>query len=129
MQVPAAAIGLCYPLEGIRRFLEVLGPQVTRRLLVGAEVFQGDAMREIGFLDQSVPRAELASASGALAGHIADLAPLAVQSMKQVLRQATTDQVDEDFARSLAEQCLRSNDLQEGLQAKSEKRVPRFEGS
>ena len=57
------------------------------------------------------------------------LAPLAVQSMKQVLRQATTDQVDEDFARSLAEQCLRSNDLQEGLQAKSEKRVPRFEGS
>ena len=129
MQVPAAAIGLCYPLEGIRRFLEVLGPQVTRRLLVGAEVFQGDAMREIGFLDQSVPRAELASASSALAGHITDMAPLAVQSMKQVLRQATTDQVDEDFARSLAERCLRSNDLQEGLQAKSEKRVPRFEGS
>ena len=97
MQVPAAAIGLCYPLEGIRRFLEVLGPQVTRRLLVGAETLHGDAMREIGFLDQMVPRPELSNAVGAFADHLASLAPLAVQAMKQVLRQATTDQVGEEF--------------------------------
>ena len=129
MQVPAAAIGLCYPLEGIRRFLEVLGPQVTRRLLVGAETFEGDAMREIGFLDQMVTRAELADASRAFAEHIAGLAPLAVQAMKQVLRQATTDQVDVVLARELAEQCLRSADLQEGLRAKTEKRAPGFGGS
>lgn len=128
MQVPAAAIGLCYPLEGIRRFLEVLGPQVARRLLVGAEVFDGEAMREIGFLDQLVPRAELAAATKSLAEHIAGLAPLAVQAMKQVLRQATTDQIDVALARELAQLCLQSADLQEGLKAKAEKRAPEFGG-
>lgn len=128
MQVPAAAIGLSYPIEGVRRFLEVLGPQVARRLLVGAETFRGDSMREIGFLDQLVPRAELASATDALAQHIASLAPLAVQAMKQVLRQASTDQVDVALARQLAQQCLQSADLQEGLKAKAEKRVPEFQG-
>ncbi|NND69245.1 MAG: enoyl-CoA hydratase/isomerase family protein [Halioglobus sp.] len=128
MQVPAAAIGLCYPLEGIRRFLEVLGPQIVRRLLVGAETFHGEAMREIGFLDQLVPRTELADATNALAGHIASLAPLAVQAMNQVLRQATTDHVDVALARELAQRCLESADLQEGLKAKAGKRAPEFRG-
>ncbi len=128
MQVPAAAIGLCYPLEGIRRFLEVLGPQVARRLLVGAETFHGEDMHRIGFLDKLVAPTELEPESRALATHLASLAPLAVQAMKQVLRQATTDQVDEGRARELTEQCLRSADLQEGLRAKGEKRAPRFNG-
>ena len=128
MQVPAGAIGLCYPLEGIRRFLEVLGPQITRRLLVGAETFRGDAMREIGFLDRLVSRPELERETSALAAHISGLAPLAVQSMKQILRQATTDQIDEALARELAERCLQSADLQEGLKAKAEKREPEFGG-
>lgn len=128
MQVPAAAIGLCYPLEGIRRFLEVLGPQVARRLLVAAETFEGEAMREIGFLDRVVPRSELQAEAKALAEHIAGLAPLAVQAMKQVLRQATTDQVDAEAASALARRCLASADLQEGLKAKAEKRSPAFGG-
>ncbi|MFT4615470.1 MAG: enoyl-CoA hydratase/carnithine racemase, partial [Bacteroidia bacterium] len=122
LQVPAAAIGLCYPLEGIRRFLEVLGPQQARRILVAAEAFEADAMLGIGFLDRLVARHELESEVEAFAAHIATLAPLAVQSMKQILRQASTDQVDIDRARDLAVRCLESADLQEGLAAKQEKR-------
>lgn len=129
MQVPAAAIGLCYPLEGIRRFLEVLSPQQTRRLLVAAEVFEAEAMLEMGFLDRLVARRELDSEVDAFATHIANLAPLAVQSMKKLLRQASTDQIDVETARALAGSCIESADLQEGLAAKQEKRPPVFRGS
>jgi enoyl-CoA hydratase/carnithine racemase len=36
MRVPAAAIGLCYPLSGINRFVECLGVNLTKRILVAS---------------------------------------------------------------------------------------------
>ncbi len=128
MRVPAAALGLCYPVEGIRRFVECLGPQATRRILVGSEEFDALTLQEIGFLDQVVSRADLPLVTQALAEHIAGLAPLAVQSMKRILRQMVWTGVDESEAADLVRQCLESSDLQEGFAAQREKRPAAFRG-
>ena len=39
LRIPAAAIGLCYPVEGIERLTRRLGPNLCKRLLVAAETF------------------------------------------------------------------------------------------
>lgn len=128
MRVPAAAIGLCYPLSGINRFVERMGVNLAKRILVASEEFDADAMLEIGFLDHLVMPAQRVEATRDLAQHIADLAPLAVKSMKEILQQAAAGGIDMPRARELSDQCLDSGDLQEGFAAKKEKRKPRFKG-
>jgi len=128
MRVPAAAIGLCYPLEGIKRFVECLGPTLTKRMLVASEEFNANTLLEVGFLDHLVSRQNLDTFSNDFAQHMAGLAPLAVRSMKSILRQAAGGAVDPGFARELSKLCLESEDLQEGFAAKREKRSPRFKG-
>tara|TARA_R110000823_G_scaffold295738_3_gene415614 strand:+ start:68862 stop:69620 length:759 start_codon:yes stop_codon:yes gene_type:complete len=128
MRVPAARLGLCYPPDGIQRFIDTLGRRVTRRILVAAEGFDAQGLKDIGFLDHLALRQNLESSAGEMAQRIAGLAPLAVQSMKEVLRQAAGGIVDTEDAERLARKCAGSEDLQEGLAAQREKRTPRFRG-
>ncbi len=129
MRVPAAAIGLCYPLSGINRFVERLGVNLAKRILVASEEFDAEAMLAIGFLDHLVMPAQREEITQDLAQHIAELAPLAVRSMKQILQQAAAGGIDLALARELSDQCLASEDLQEGFAATREKRSPRFKGN
>jgi enoyl-CoA hydratase/carnithine racemase len=129
MRVPAAAIGLCYPISGINRFVERLGVNLAKRILVASEEFSADAMLEIGFLDHLVLPAQRGQMTDKLAQHIAGLAPLAVKSMKQILQQAAAGGIDMDEARELSDRCSSSEDLQEGFAAQREKRQPRFQGA
>ena len=126
MRVPAAELGLCYPLEGIYRFLECLGPALTRRILMGAEEFDADGMLKIGFLDHLVERADLERSAQEMTQRLVSLAPLAVSAMKQIIRQAGDYSVDPATAETLFRRCLESEDFQEGLAAKREKRSPIF---
>ncbi len=128
LRVPAAQIGLCYPLSGINRFVERLGVNLAKRLLVAAEEFDAEAMLAMGFLDQLVPREALQERCDAMADRIAGLAPLAVQAMKDILQQAAAGGIDRDRAMALSQRCADSEDLQEGFQAQREKRAPQFTG-
>ena len=128
MRVPAAAIGLCYPLSGINRFVERLGVNLAKRILVASEEFDAEAMIDIGFLDHLVLPSQLEDMTRDLAQHIAGLAPLAVGAMKKILQQAAEGSIDRDLAQELSRVCLDSQDLQEGFAAQREKRSPRFQG-
>jgi enoyl-CoA hydratase/carnithine racemase len=129
LRVPAAAIGICYPPSGIQRLVEVMGVSTTRRILLAAETLDAQAMLDAGFLDHLVLPGGLEAATADLAGEIAGLAPLAVQSMKAILTQVVDDSVDEARCRELAFLCANSADLAEGLAAQKEKRSPRFRGA
>jgi len=129
LRVPAAQIGLCYPVGGINRFVERLGVNLAKRILVAAEEFDAQAMLHIGFLDHLVARDELEQRTEALAQSMAALAPLAVRAMKQILQQAAAGAIDEERAQALSDICARSNDLQEGFAAQREKRSPNFKGN
>jgi enoyl-CoA hydratase/carnithine racemase len=128
MRVPAAAIGICYPLSGINRLVEHLGVNLAKRILVASEEFDADTLLEIGFLDHLLLPSQLEDETGKLAGHIAELAPLSVRSMKEILLQVASGGTDTQRAAALAKNCAESRDLQEGLAAAKEKRRPRFEG-
>jgi 1,4-dihydroxy-2-naphthoyl-CoA synthase len=88
MRVPAATIGLCYPLKGIERFVEKLGVTMAKRILVAAETFSADEMLQAGILDHLVMPAQFHQVVDDFAGRIGGLAPLAVRAMKSVIQQA-----------------------------------------
>ena len=128
LRVPAAAIGLCYPAAGIARFVEKLGANVSRRMLLASETLESAELQRIGFLDYLVPREQLDERVEELALHIAGLAPLATRAMKELLLQAESGGIDAERAAALATLCDQSDDLQEGFAAQREKRSPRFAG-
>lgn len=128
MRVPAASIGLCYPLRGIRRFVDKLGVTMTKRILVAAETFSADEMLQLGILDHLVMPAQFNESVNEFADRIAALAPLAVKAMKSVIQQAGAGDINWSNARALSEQCAGSADLREGFAAAAEKRSPVFRG-
>jgi enoyl-CoA hydratase len=128
MAVPAARLGLCYPLGGLRRYVEALGLGVATRLLLAGEELDAEEMLRVGLLHRLVSPKDLDTATEELATHLASLAPLAVQAMKKLLRGVARGGVDEEEARRLTALCAGSDDLREGLRARREGRDPEFSG-
>lgn len=126
--VPAARLGLAYPLGGLRRYVAMLGVGVASRLLLAAEELDADELVRVGFLHWLVEPTELEATTRELADRLAGLAPLAVQSMKRILRDVAAGTLDEAAARALIETCASSQDFREGVRARRERRPPRFEG-
>jgi len=126
--VPAARFGLCYPPNGIQRFVRTLGPGTAKRLLVAAEHFDTDQLLRAGYLHRVTDAEKLAAEADAWAAQIATRAPLAVRAMLSACDLAVGPDWDADRVRNWMEQCNASADLQEGLQAAAEKREPEFRG-
>lgn len=127
--VPAAKLGICYPVGGIRRFVSALGPGPAARLLIAAEEIDADGMLAAGFLHRRVPPDRLAAATDELAARLASLAPLAVQAMKRILREVAAGSLDAAAAEALVARAARSEDFREGVRARREGRDPVFRGA
>jgi len=128
MSVPAARLGVCYPIGGLTRYVRRLGPGTANRILLAAEDMDGAELFRIGFLTELTTRDALHAAVQSRVDRLAELAPLAVQGMKQIMRaiaDGSTDALDVD---GIVERCTTSDDLREGINAWKERREPRFEG-
>ena len=128
LRVPAAALGLCYPPAGIARFVEKLGANTARRMLLASETLDASELYRLGFFDYLVPESALDERTEELALHLAGLAPLATGAMKELIQHAERGGLDIARAAELARLCDESQDLQEGFAAQKEKRSPRFVG-
>lgn len=128
LQIPATHIGICYPYNGIKRYVSVLGPSLARRMLLAGEVFDAEALLACGFLDQLVPREHLGEAAGQRCQNLAQLAPLASSGIKTIISDLLAGTSDRESAEALIRRCQQSQDLQEGLLAKREKRSAVFKG-
>lgn len=128
MAIPAARLGICYPLGGLRRFVSLLGADTARRLLLAAEEMHADELLRVGFLSELVAPEALNEAVDRLSTRLAENAPLAVQAMKGIISGLATGSLDERAASRTARRCAESEDVREGLRARKEKRAPRFRG-
>jgi len=128
MRIPAAAIGLCYPIDGIERLVSRLGVGTAKRLLVAAEELTASDMKALGILNWILPPSALVEGAMDVARQLAGLAPLSVRSMLKVISQIERRELDRVEAAQLSEMCANSIDLQEGLAAQRERREPEFKG-
>ncbi|MEM7269039.1 MAG: enoyl-CoA hydratase-related protein [Pseudomonadota bacterium] len=125
VMVPAAKIGIHYEHGGLARCLAELGAHATRRIYLLAETLRAEELQACGFLNKVTEPSYLDHAVSRLTDQIRSLAPLAVNGMKQSIRE-----LQQGEAAEAAEDRIRaawaSSDLKEGLAAAAEKRPPRF---
>ena len=126
--VPPARLGIHYEPAGLRRAIDRLGSQATRRLFLLAETFDAEALVALGFLDHLVAPDALDAKVAELTDRLGSLAPLAVRGMKRTILELTQDRLDADAARQRIAACFASADHAEGLAAQRERREPRFTG-
>ena len=126
---PPAKLGIHYDPAGLRRAIDRLGSQTTRRMFLLAETFDAEALSGLGFLDHLVPAEALEAKVNELTTTLAGLAPLAVRGMKRTIRELSCGTLDADAARARVAACFASADHAEGLAAQRERRAPQFTGA
>jgi len=131
--VPTARLGLAVDPWTVARLVQLAGAGPASRLLLeAARLAAADAQRH-GLVDHSVAAGEdktvLATAL-ALAGQLAELAPLTLAYNKQALRAGLPLPGDfpDPALRASSEACWASSDFQEGRASRNEKRQPVFTG-
>lgn len=121
--VPAVHLGLVYPAAGLARFRRRLGAATERVLLTGA-AFDADDARVWGLVHDVMDDAVAFAMD--LAMRIAEAAPLAVGGTLRALH--ALDNHDHAAVAAARAAALDSDDLQEALRARHEKRPPVFGG-
>lgn len=128
LRVPAAAIGLHYSVDGLQRQIARFGIGFAKRLFLSAEPLNDETLLRTGYVQELLPREKLAERIDQLAGHIANLAPLALASMKRSINEIGRGEIDHQRIDARRQEIRSTEDFQEGLRAFAERRSPRFQG-
>ena len=128
MRMPAAALGIHYYPGGLSRYVSRLGIANAKRAFLTAEAFGDQRLLEIGYVHELVPAARLAERVDALAAHIAGLAPLSVQAIKQSLNEIARGDFDRERLLARELDSMATDDFAEARAAFAEKRQPVWKG-
>jgi enoyl-CoA hydratase len=128
MFMPAAKLGIHFYQRGLERYVSRLGIDTAKRLLLTAEKIQAEEMASIGFLTQLVKDVDLEKTVKLLIEQLKAMAPLPLLGMKKHLNRIARGCLDTNELSHDINVAQNSEDLQEGRNAWSEKRVPLFKG-
>lgn len=127
--VPAAKLGLAYPVDAMADIVHALGAQTAKYLTCSAARLDAAAAREAGFLLDVVAPDALDARAQTLAATIAANAPLSVRASKAAIRAVLSGlPADSQMATALGDATFESADYAEGRAAFRERRAARFSG-
>ncbi|MFF4116229.1 enoyl-CoA hydratase-related protein [Streptomyces sp. NPDC001714] len=136
LAIPAARLGVGYPLAQTAALVQTVGPSVASDLLFTGRRLPAAEAHAVGLVDRVVEPAELGKVVDELAATIAANAPLSVRAAKASVQAVRRLSEGDEAAGSAAlvhaieavARCRTSDDLREGALAFLEKRPPRFTG-
>jgi enoyl-CoA hydratase/carnithine racemase len=128
--VPAARLGLGYPLSATQRLVRVLGHARATQLFFTARRFKAHEALTLGLVHEVFPKAELDARVSEIAHSIADNAPLTLRAFKLAAAELQKPAAERNDAQAAAaiQTCFDSADYREGVAAFLEKRSARFMG-
>ena len=127
--ITANRLSLWYPYAEIDPIIHLVGSGVAAEMLIEGRIFDGAEAFRKGLLSRLVPDANVVSEAMALAGRVAEGAPLSARFHKAAIRR-----LGERVAVSAAETLAASDfvltqDFQDACRAFTEKRKPVWQGS
>ncbi len=128
--IPAAKLGIGYNPRWIRPLLSALSATQAKEVLFTGRRFSDEEALQMGMISRLLKAENLEQETRALAGMIADNAPLSLIAAKRCIDEfsAAPENPDMDALDKLVEDCFESEDYAEGRTAFVEKRKPVFHG-
>lgn len=129
--VPAAKLGLAYPIAAISNIVDALGEQTSKELLFSARKYSAEEMVAHGFLLNVFAAEQLSNEVTKLATAIAENAPISIRAAKQAINALRDPPQSGRFkhASETARSTFESQDYREGRAAFKQRRKPVFTGS
>jgi enoyl-CoA hydratase/carnithine racemase len=100
--LPEAELGLVPGAGGTQRLTRLIGPGLAKRLIMGAEVFDGTQAAKFRIVQWALPRLELSAFAAALAARIAALPKAALAANKRCIA-AALDPTRDGYSEELCE--------------------------
>jgi len=128
--IPAARLGLAYPLDGVQALAQVVGPANAREILLSARLFDAEEALAMGLVHKLIEAPELEAFVRRYAEQMAGNAPLTMAAAKACIREGLKDagERNQKLVEEAVARCFNSEDYREGVRAFGEKRRPKFTG-
>ena len=125
-----AQVGLAPNWFLAKKLMEVLGPVTTREMLLLGDPLPSTKLFALGLIARCVPAAELEAEASKVIDRLAANAPLSLKAMKALtVRQLEfRDAIRHDDVDAAVRAAMQSQDAQEGMKARLEKRTAKFQG-
>lgn len=121
--IPPAKIGIHYHPSGIRRFLNIFGQAVTKKLLLTATKMSEKELKDVGFFDQIIGDGEdVIEKALSFIKQCEELSSEAVSGMKLSINDIIMDSVDAKSLDSRIDKALKSQYLEQRIKLIKEKK-------
>jgi len=126
-----AQVGLAPSWFLAKKLLEVAGPVVTKKILLLGDPLPAKEFQALGLISHVAEPNELEAVAAKVIQRLADNAPLSLKAMKALITRemAFRDQIEHADIDAIVDQARTSQDAQEGMKARLEKRKPSFKGA
>ncbi|MDE0614324.1 MAG: enoyl-CoA hydratase-related protein [bacterium] len=125
--IPAARLGVGYPIEGVEQLVGRVGDANAARILMTGDRVGAEEAASMGLAHKVVPDDELDDEVEQLCSRLVANAPLTLRAVKLSIASAA-GRGDRQTALDAIADCWASEDFAEGRAAFSEHREPRFRG-